>query len=381
MRLPQAVNTSLVMLCLNLVSSSYDDQLIPTSFRRLVEIGAILIIGRSSMAITQKVIRPASIMQLPQAVNMSLVMLCLNLASSSYDDRRIPASFRRLVDMGGNADYQPRFFAALHGPDLYVAIRGSVEITDFNAVLDFNPAPFLESHHAHSGALKCADWVLEQCDAIISNCTGTVVFTGHSIGGTIASLCAARLRLDKGNSNVYATCFATLPAVSEGLGKLLRPFVTTFVVNQDIIPSLNPGNFRAVFQVFLTPPGKDGLKTPDLGGIVEKFAESLIIKDSGTPKTEAVMREIRLHSAKLGARLLVNLGLMGKAGKVINPGVVYHVIITDGVPDVQFFDENVPLENIFEIFSGLKDHFIGTYRKVLGSCMRTKFPDPKLINL
>jgi hypothetical protein len=308
-------------------------------------------------------------------------MLCLNLASSSYDDRPIPKSFHRRIDLGGNSDYQPRFVAATHGTELFIAIRGSVEITDFNAVIDFNPTPFLESHHAHSGALKCADWVLEQCESILSNWTGKIVFTGHSIGGTIASLCAARLRLDRGNSKVYAICFATLPAVSEGLGKMMGKFVTTFVVNQDIIPSLNPGNFRAIFQVFLTAKGKDGGTSLDLGEIVQKFAESLIMKDSGAVKTEAVMKQIKMHSAKLGARLLVNLGLMGKAGKVVNPGVVYHAIITDGVPDVQFFDENVPLESIFELFSGLTDHFIGTYRKVLGNCMRAKYPEPQSINL
>jgi hypothetical protein len=317
-------------------------------------------------------------MALHRGVNMTLVMLCLNLASSSYDNRTLPAIFRIVLDSGGSTYYQPRFFVASSGPNLYIAIRGSVEISDFNAVLDFNPAPFLETHHAHAGALKCADWVLAQCAALLADCRGTIVFTGHSIGGTVASLCAARMRLERKNPNVSAVCFATLPAVTQSLSKLMRPFVTTFVVGQDIIPCLNPGNFRAVFQVFLAGKGQKGLPAPDLGSIVEKFAEAMIMKDTGAPRTDAVMREVKQHSAKLGARLLVNLGLMGKAGKIVNPGVVYHVIITDGRPDVQFFDENVPIESIFEIFSGITDHFIGKYRRVLGQCMRAKYPQPKL---
>jgi hypothetical protein len=309
---------------------------------------------------------------------MSLVMLCLNLASSSYDNRTIPSTFRRVLDSGGSDDYQPRFFAAAAGAHLYVAVRGSVEISDFNAVLDFNPTPFLGAHHAHAGALKCADWVLEQCAALVAGCRGAIIFTGHSIGGTVASLCAARLRLERGRADVCAICFATLPAVSPSLSALMRPFVTTFVVSQDVIPCLNPGNFRAVFQVFLAGRKGDGLPAPDLGAVVEKFAQALITKDTGAPRTDAVMREVKRQSAKLGARLLVNLGLMGKAGKVVNPGVVYHVIITDGRPDVQFFDENVPLQSIFEIFSGIGDHFIGKYRQVLAQCMSAKYPDPKI---
>jgi hypothetical protein len=186
------------------------------------------------------------------------------------------------------------------------------------------------------------------------------------------------LRFERGNTNVSAICFATFPAVSQSLARDTQSFITTFVVNQDVIPSLNPGNFRAIFGSLLQAGDDERKGARMLREVIEKFAESLMANGANASQTTNLSESVKRESIKLTARLVINIKAMGKAGKIVNPGVVYHVIITDNVPDVVLFDENVPLGNILELFSGIRDHFIGTYRQVLGQATRASYPAPKV---
>lgn len=312
---------------------------------------------------------------------MSLVLMCLNLASASYGPRNISSAFHRELEGGGDGgDYHPRFvvFSLPSESILFIAVRGSVEVPDFNAVLDFNASPFLGGHFVHSGALRSAQWLLGQLDPLISAWRGRIILTGHSLGGTTAAVAAMLLRFDRSNTNVSAICFATFPAISQSLAPDTQSFITTFVVNQDVIPSLNPGNFRAIFGSLLQAGNDEHKGATMLRGVIEKFAESLMANGADSSQTTNISESVKRESIKLTARLLINIKAMGKAGKIVNPGVVYHVIITDNVPDVILFNENVPLGNILELFSGIRDHFIGTYRQVLGQAAKATYPAPKV---
>jgi hypothetical protein len=57
-----------------------------------------------------------------------------------------------------------------------------------------------------------------------------------------------------------------------------------------------------------------------------------------------------------------------------NPGAAYHVILTDGIPDVILFDEKVRLSNILELFGGLQDHLMPAYKATLSRSMKAKYP-------
>ena len=307
-------------------------------------------------------------------VNMTLALLCLNLAGRMYDNRTLSHSFELILEAGGYEDYQPRFAVFKRYSELFISIRGSTEISDFNTILDFNAVPFTTGK-VHSGCLSGARWILEQLRPILANWNGPIIFTGHSMGGSIATVCAAILRIEEDRKSASAFCFGSLPCFSDDVSRAIRRFVTTFVVNRDIVPSLNPMNIKNVVEAIVSNSdnGKGALL---LNSAVESFAEAMITGDvskKADPDSPTLAR-IKEESNKLTARIMVNVRRAGEIGKLVNPGTVYHVIITDGVPNVIIFDENVPLENILEVFSGLRDHMINTYRQVLSRSMRAKYP-------
>jgi predicted esterase len=307
-------------------------------------------------------------------VNMTLALLCLNLASKTYDDRNLSASFTTLLDEGGNgSDYHPRFLVIRKGSDLFIAVRGSVEISDFHSVLDFRSVEFLTKFRVHRGAFVSAKWLLKKCRPLISEHSGNIIFTGHSFGGSVAAVAAAMLRLGEDLPRVSAYCFATLPAFSVELSKQSQSFITTWVVNQDAIPSLNPRNIKTIFES-LGPVRTSDQGQSAIAKLVESFAESMLTQANKIPKTEELSAKIREESLKLATRVSINLNVVEQGGKLVNPGAAYHVIITDNVPNVIQYDENVPLESILEIFAGIKDHMIGIYRNVLGRSMKAKYP-------
>lgn len=306
--------------------------------------------------------------------NMTLAMLCLNLASRMYDGHKLSSGFHIHKEMGGTIDYQPNFAAIERGDTLYIVIRGSTEISDFETILDFNAVEY-RGGKLHAGCLRAARWILQECQDLLSEWKGKIIFTGHSMGGSIAGIAATLMRLDDGNERVSAIAFASFPCMSVDIAELTKSFVTTFVVNRDIIPSLNPMNIKTVFEAIVAhDPTGTGAKIMD--GIIQQFAEAMITGDANKradPDSE-VMKKVREESNKISARIMVNVKRTEGIGKMVNPGTAYHAIITEGKPHVIIFDENVKLESILEIFGGLPDHMIGTYKRVLGLSMRAKYP-------
>ena len=308
------------------------------------------------------------------AVNMSLALLCLNLAGRMYDNRTLSPSFEMILEIGGFNDYEPRFAVFKRYNELFVAIRGSTDISDFNTILDFNAVPF-STGKAHAGCISAARWMIKHLQPIIDSWTGPIIFTGHSMGGSIAAVCAAILRIESDDARASAFCFGSLPCFSPDVSHAIRSYVTGFVVNRDIVPSLNPINIKNVVEAIVSH-GDDGSGAHLLNSAVESFAEAMVTGDvrKRADPTSPIMARIKEESNKLTARIMVNARRAGEIGKLVNPGTVYHVILTDGEPNVVIFDENVPLENILEVFSGLRDHMIGTYRQVLSHAMRAKYP-------
>jgi hypothetical protein len=136
--------------------------------------------------------------------------------------------------------YQPKFIAVSLASEIYITNCGSVDFGDFATVFGGVPVPFMPRHLVHEAAMKAARWILDECKDLIFSCTGKIVFTGHSDGGSVATI----LRCERGHEYVTAVCFGTFPTISKRLANETRSFITTFISNRDQISKWNPENLK-----------------------------------------------------------------------------------------------------------------------------------------
>jgi hypothetical protein len=292
-------------------------------------------------------------------LNMTFVMMCLNLAAASYGSRPLSRKFALLLDSGGrDIVFQPRILAASLGADLYIAIRGSSDIADIVTAYEFNSVPFLTDHFVHEGSLKSSIWVLGQCRPLISSCGGRVVFTGHSLGGSIAAVCAAILRFQENNTNASAMCFATSPTYSEQISIQTRPFVTTIILNADPIPRLNPQNTIQIVNG-LVPQGEPA--SEGLIHILEQFAEGVV---APTHAGESLTEQLKQTATEIAEQMVRNARSYDLSKVVVSPGLVYHVVFTESGPRIRMFEEGEVIHSFVEVFGRIGDHLIANYRKV-----------------
>jgi hypothetical protein len=240
------------------------------------------------------------------------------------------------------------------GADLYIVIRGSRSLADVKMVIEFNLISFLDNREAHEGALRSALWVVEECRDIISSCKGRSIFTGHSLGGSIASPAATILRGHEENERVSAVYFGTFPSMSDQLAIEVQPFIITTILNRDPIAKLSPQNIKSAITVVAPIAQSNPLF---LIGIVVRLVQA----GSGG----AIAEQIMASAAEIAQTLLRTITSIGETQNLVNPGAVYHIVITDGGFDIRRFREDEGVGNIFELAQGIDDHTCNSYRQVL----------------
>ncbi|GAB4830508.1 hypothetical protein Ancab_020219 [Ancistrocladus abbreviatus] len=133
-----------------------------------------------------------------------------------------------------------------------LGIRGTHTVYDLitDVVSSGDEEVTLEGYSTHFGTAEAARWFLHHEIGTIKKCLDDhegfrLRLVGHSLGGAIASLLAIMLRkkshkeLGFDPDIVHAVGYATAPCVSKGLAESCSDYVTTVVMQDDIIPRLS----------------------------------------------------------------------------------------------------------------------------------------------
>ncbi|XP_057507860.1 uncharacterized protein LOC130790833 [Actinidia eriantha] len=133
-----------------------------------------------------------------------------------------------------------------------LGIRGTHTVSDLitDIVSSSHEEVTFEGYSTHFGTAEAARWFLNHEMGTIKKCLDkhkgfTLRLVGHSLGGATASLLAIMLRkksskeLGFSPDIVTSVCYATPPCVSRELAECCSDYVTTVVMQDDIIPRLS----------------------------------------------------------------------------------------------------------------------------------------------
>jgi hypothetical protein len=283
---------------------------------------------------------------------------------------------------GTNTSYQPKFIAVSLASDIYITIRGSVDFGDFTTVFEGAPISFMSRHLVHEGTMKAARWILDECNDLIYSCTGKIVFTGHSLGGSVASIAATILRCERGHKNVIAICFGTFPTMSKELSNETRSFITTFILNRDPISKMNPQNLKKMVTSVMPLNRTDSNSLISLTSVVREFAETIL---GASNPNDSLNQQIKKSSSQMTRKLLRDVRTLDDDTNLFNPGTVYHIeSLDDGarsemqmqmpkqtktMTKMNMFEEGGHLNSFHDVIKDVGDHWFGLYRQLVHQMM------------
>ncbi|KAG2450531.1 hypothetical protein HYH02_005032 [Chlamydomonas schloesseri] len=169
---------------------------------------------------------------------------------------------------------QPGYYLAVDHPGRRVVwgIRGTLAFSDLvtDLAMAAHPLPLRGAPHAaaHWGMTHAAHWLLQQeaqhVAALLRSLRGPggsspyrLELVGHSLGGSVAALVAAMLReglVEVARSAgvpphlVSCTAFAPPAVMSPCLAAACRPYVTSVVLNHDVVPRFNADSLALLQQ-------------------------------------------------------------------------------------------------------------------------------------
>lgn len=184
-----------------------------------------------------------------------------NFEGVSYNSQ----GFRKLYIEGGEGTSMPLYFAASRDPnaaqrssskttkrqsnsapnapeDLFIFVRGTTTIDDILRDLDFQTIEMFDGK-IHEGAFNAAFNIINALyDNYIKECKGNVFVVGHSLGGAVAAVITAILRLGRNMKNVYGILAAPFPPFTKNIRDATKDFIISFIHANDIVPRVNMFN-------------------------------------------------------------------------------------------------------------------------------------------
>ena len=289
-------------------------------------------------------------------IDMDMVRLCLTIQDFDPFGPPLPSPLQKQITRGGGSVGKPYFFWATGDGNVYICVRGACEPSDFAICLDFERADFCGGK-AHRGILEACRWIVEQCRPYIDRCTGKIICTGHSLGGASSSMIAAILALEMNRPNVYAVSLAPFPIFSSDIQERTKPFIVSFVYNNDIVPRLNSRTIGSIVQMLslatggvVNPQALQSFIAPMLTGIMQQSGYS----------TPQAYQDIATKIPSLVDRL-AQMAMRPESVELMMPGRCFHIQTTpEGYVTFTPYNESIPF-NIMGMMAGLTDHMITNY--------------------
>lgn len=163
-----------------------------------------------------------------------------------------------------------------------LGIRGTHTVYDLitDIVSSGDREVTFEGYSTHFGTAEAARWFLDHEIGTIKKCLEMhegfrLRLVGHSLGGAIASLLAVMLRrrskeeLGFSPDIVSAVGIATPPCVSKELAEGCSSYVSTLVLQDDIIPRLSVASLRRLRNEILQTDWKTVLEKEDWRSVVD----------------------------------------------------------------------------------------------------------------
>ena len=358
---------------------------------------------------------------------MTIVLSCLELSSLIYNGTNVLEKFSLIKSYEENS-FHPKFLISKSQDDIFIVIRGESSFVDIETMIDFMPVNInlsstilknLKQQNSDifvtSSVFKSAQNIIQKVQQDISNCKGKIIFTGHSYGGSVAAMAAMLIRLNGTNRNstnekiktdyhlrTFAITFGAYPCISPILSNITRKFVTGFVVNHDVFPSMNPKNINNILDSIVqrgTSQAKSGAAR-----VTMMFAQlaQYFVNQSRNNKFDIGRKSLEMTLK------LIKIAPKASKIKIINAGMVYHIfddldLSTQGQnkkesgffkklfkvnddystidqfgtrseAEISQFDEDIEYESLIELLSGISHHYINSYRNVIKKSRNMKYP-------
>lgn len=363
-------------------------------------------------------------------MNITLVLTCLKLSSLIYNETKVLDKFSLINSYEENSEH-PKFLIAKKNEDIFVVIRGEASLVDLETIIDFMPVnlksnsrisnfpPEFSGSFVTSSILKSAHNIIKEIEPEIINCSGKIIFTGHSYGGSVAAMAATLIRLNTANNKsqnqinenvnartkknsynirTFAITFGSYPCISPDLFQFTKKFVTGIVVNHDVFPSMNPKNINNILDSIVqrgTSQAKKGAAKVTM--LFAQICQYFVNESKKNLKIDISRKSLEMTLK------LVKTAPKAANIKMINAGIVYHIFDevdaskpnkkkfsnlfkvrddsdvmdhfeNDKNIDITQFDEDVEYGSLLELLSGISDHYITSYRNVIEKSQNVKFP-------
>jgi hypothetical protein len=216
---------------------------------------------------------------------VALLRLAMHLCAAAYTDDFSAFQGTLLFAHRNSTVGQPAFYVFLLDKDLWIVNRGSATSSDIETCGQFSEVEF-DDGVFHSGFYRAAQFTLPLISEFIQSHTGTIYFTGHSYGASVAAVQLVLASSDFFDKDLNAITFAQIPCIDSSTSGVYKNKIALIVVEHDTIPHLSIPNICASLK-FLIPKSVE----INVNSIV-KVAEGFV---GPMPVVRSVAEQVMMH--------------------------------------------------------------------------------------